>query len=204
MRQTAQMNLDEEEKYISRILDGDLSCYELFINKYQNMVYTLALRIVKNNHDAEEIAQDTFLKAYQNLSSYQSKSKFSTWIYRICVNLAISKTRGKKIFSNAIPTNEIENIEIEKEANALAQLEKKEQESIIKSIIDKLPEEAGVLLTLYYYEDLSVDEISKVLNLSVSNVKVKLFRARNRFKKILTTDHKNELNNLDVWRETNI
>lgn len=195
---------DEEHLLIQKVLAGEVRYFEPLVMKYQNMVFTLAHRIVKNQDDAEEVAQDTFLKAFQNLNSYQSKAKFSTWIYRICVNQAISKTRGKHFIQQQKSEELTENVNFEGIDNVLSQIEKKERESLIKKAINTLPSEASVLLTLFYFDELSVEEISDVLSITTSNVKVKLFRARKKFKEVLTNSFQDELKSMDLWKETNI
>ena len=199
------MNRDEESFLIQKVLTGEVRYFEPLIMKYQDMVFTLALRIVKNRDDAQEVAQDTFLKAYQNLNSYQSKAKFSTWIYRICINQAISKTRGKHF------TQEQKSIQINEDQHdfkslndTLLQIENQEREKIVKTAIKKLPDEYGILLTLFYLEELSIEETSEILQLSISNVKVKLFRARKKFKTLLLKSFGEELKQMDVWKETSI
>mgnify|MGYP000432384018 FL=1 len=87
---------NDETHIIHRILKGETSLYEYFLDKYSQQVFILIIRIVENQEDAEELTQDTFLKAFEHLSSFKAESSFSTWIYRIAYNTAISATRKKK------------------------------------------------------------------------------------------------------------
>ena len=89
------MENKEELKIIDQVKEGDLLSFRLLVDKYKTMAYHIAIQVVRNNEDAEEIAQDAFLKAYQSIKSFKGESKFSTWFYRIVYNLAISKTRKK-------------------------------------------------------------------------------------------------------------
>ena len=83
---------DSDKKIIGQVIKGDVSAYALLVNKYQSMAFTLALSITKNREDAEEVAQDAFVKAYNNLNTFKGKSKFSTWLYQIIYRTALSKS----------------------------------------------------------------------------------------------------------------
>ena len=198
------MTKDEENLLITKILDGEVRYFEPLVMKYQDMVFTLAHRVVKNHDDAEEVAQDTFLKAFQNLKNYQSKAKFSTWLYRICLNQAISKTRTKLFVQNQKSDTLDENVSFKSLDDTLQSIEQKERKAIIKSALEKLKDEYAILLTFFYFDEQSIEEISEVLNLSESNVKVKLFRARKKFKEVLSNSFKEELKSMELWKETNI
>ena len=94
------MNYREDSFYINKVLKGNLPSYAILVEKHKGLAYTLALRIAKNNEDAEEIAQDAFLKAYNSLGSFKQDSRFSTWLYKIIYNTAISRFRKKHIETN--------------------------------------------------------------------------------------------------------
>ena len=87
----------DDNHYIDRILSGDVAAYAMLVAKHKNLVFSIALKILNNREDAEEVAQDCFLKVFQALKTFEKKSKFSTWMYRIVYNAAISKTRKKKL-----------------------------------------------------------------------------------------------------------
>ena len=93
------MNYREDNFYINKVLKGNLASYAILVEKHKSMAYTLALRISKNHEDAEEVAQDSFLKAYNSLNSFKQESKFSTWLYKIIYNTALSRFRKKHIDS---------------------------------------------------------------------------------------------------------
>jgi RNA polymerase sigma-70 factor (ECF subfamily) len=103
------MKVRDDNDYIGRVLSGDVSAYASLVAKHKNLVFSIVLKIVNNREDAEEISQDVFLKAYQSLSTFERKSKFSTWLYRIAYNAAISKTRKKKVEMVAIEETVITN-----------------------------------------------------------------------------------------------
>ena len=91
------MEAKEDQIYIERVLKGDTNAFSHLINKYKDMVFTLVIKIVKSREDAEEVAQDSFIKAYQKLDSFKGQSKFSTWLYTIAYRNAMTKLRKKKL-----------------------------------------------------------------------------------------------------------
>jgi len=107
------MEFLDDSFYIEKVINGDTSAYTNLVNKHKDMVYTIALRIARNHQDAEEIAQDVFLKAFQSLESFRQKSKFSTWLYRIVYNTAISKIRKKQPEVTALDENLVENYTVD-------------------------------------------------------------------------------------------
>ena len=172
------MNFQSDNFYIDKVLDDDVNAYASLVDKHKNMVFTIALKIVRNREDAEEIAQDVFVKAYQSLASFKKESKFSTWLYRIVYNAAISKTRKKNIETTNINYDIVENYSEDDINDNLNRLDNNEQKTIINTVLKKLNQEDHLLVTLYYFEEKSIDEISEIVNISQSNVKVKLFRIR--------------------------
>lgn len=172
------MEATGDHQYIEQILSGDRSSFVALVQKYQDMVFTLSLKIVKNREEAEEVAQDVFMKVYESLDRFQGKSKFSTWIYRITYNQSINYLKsGKK---NRTTTSLDRRIEYtgNHEPDASEVMGQHEKYSQIQKALLHLPETEQIIVTLYYYEDLSVKEIADIVDLSVQNVKVKLHRSR--------------------------
>lgn len=172
------METNSDQIYIDKVLQGDTNSFTFLIEKYKNMAYTIAIKIVKNKEDAEEIAQDSFLKAYNKLDTFQGKSKFSTWLYTIVYRNAISKVRKKKIITSDIDDYVINNYQSDHDFPQIEALKNKEQKIYVKKIIDKLPEKDALLITLFYLNESKIDEIEKITGLTQTNIKVKLFRAR--------------------------
>ncbi len=168
--------------HIQKILDGDTAAYSHLVSQYKDMVYTLAFSILKQETEAEDAAQESFIKAYQKLGTFNQKSKFSTWLYTITYRTAVYNLRRRKPMSD-LPSEEV--IGNDTAISQLDQLNQEEQQHYIKSAIKSLPETEGALVTLYYLEENTVEEISEIMSLSKSNVKVKLFRARKKLKEIL-------------------
>jgi RNA polymerase sigma factor (sigma-70 family) len=172
------MNIDEK-KIISDCLNGDAESYRLLVNKYQHFAYTLAVRITKNDEDAEEVTQDAFVKAYTSLSKFKGESKFSTWLYTIVLNLAKSKVRRRKEAHQNIDDLNLQTVADNDGAR------KSERSYYVEQAIASLPEDEAAIVTLFYMEDQSLDEISRMVNLSFTNTKVKLFRARKKMAEML-------------------
>lgn len=172
------MENSSDQNYIDKVLGGDTNAFSYLIEKYKNMAYTIAIKIVKNNEDAEEIAQDSFLKAYNKLNTFKGNSKFSTWLYTIVYRNAISKVRKKKIITTDIDDHVINNYQSDHDFPQIEAIKNKEQEIYVKKIINKLPETDALLITLFYLNESKVDEIEEITGLTRTNIKVKLHRAR--------------------------
>ncbi len=170
-----------DTQLIERILEGDKAGYALLVDRYKDLAFTIAYRILGKREDAEEVVQDAFVKAFQNLSSFRQKAKFSTWLYRIIYNTAISRHRQKKsdwlpIEESKIPENEVEFLAEEEE----------DRHKMLESAMQQLSEEDRILLTLYYVDESSVDDLHSILSLSKANVKIKLFRARKKLQELVS------------------
>jgi RNA polymerase sigma factor (sigma-70 family) len=183
------MNYQEDSFYINKVLNGNIASYAILVEKHKNLAYTIALRIAKNHEDAEEIAQDAFLKAYNSLNSFKEKSKFSTWLYKIVFNAAISRMRKKKILKVSMDEGNIGNTIQEEQIDALDNLHKKERKKIIAEAIARLKEDESVVMTLYYLNENNLKEIEEITGFSNSNIKILLHRGRKKLllelKKIL-------------------
>lgn len=179
------MNTKPDDYYIEQTLSGNVNAFAFLVERYQRMVYTLVIRILKNNEEAEEISQDVFVKVYQKLESFKGDSKFSTWLYRIAYFASLDELKKKKRTVSVDDIEQIPNSELGMVKDALSYIHDKQRKEIISDAIKKLKEDEQVILTLYYFEDQSLKEISKVVNLTIDNVKVKLFRSRKRLFSLL-------------------
>ena len=182
MRHSKKRNgLKEDKYYIERVLQDNINAFTNLVDKHKSLVYTIALRMLKNAEDAEELAQDTFVKAYKSLSEFKFESKFSTWLYRITYNGAISKLRKKQIELADIDNENIIESDVVSTYNTINELKRNEQKKYINLAIEQLKEDDALLITMYYLNESSIEEISEITQLTISNVKVKLHRARKRF-----------------------
>ena len=172
------MKYQDDQYYIERVLRGDANAFAGIVNKHKNYIFSIIFKILQNREDSEEIAQDVFLKVYQSLQSFQGKSKFSTWIYRIAYNAAISKSRKKHFDTISMDDVRPDLQPSEEMITGMMRKDEAEQTDLLKFVVASLPEEDQLLITLFYQMDNSIEDISEITGLSVSNVKVRLHRIR--------------------------
>jgi len=152
---------DNDTQLISQILNGNVSGYALLVENYKDLAYTIAFRILGKREDSEEVVQDAFVKAFLNLSSFRQQAKFSTWLYRIVYNTAISKKRLK-----ALRIHSIEDIQ---PAEPCAENEDdvfEDQGRMLEMAMQQLTEEERAIVTLYYIDESGVDKIHNITGLS--------------------------------------
>lgn len=159
---------------IARILAGDSRAYGELVRHYQHMVYTVCHRVLRNAQDAEEAAQDSFVKAYQHLGGFGGSSKFSTWLFSIAYRTAVSHGRRKRTDGESVD-GLLRHPVAEHGTSSGRRIELREQ---LDRALAQLPTEDASILSFFYLEDLSVEEIVTVTGLGASNVKVKLHRGR--------------------------
>ena len=177
------MTNQKDQIIIQQVLKGNTNAFAELIDLYQDMVFGLAYKMTKNREEAEEVSQDSFVKAFKNLSSFKGDSKFSTWLYRIVYYTSLDAIKKNKKEQNTFEINEITFNQIESVDSILQRIERKERAQIIEQCLDKLPDVERALIWLFYFDELSLKEIVEITNMSEANVKVKLHRAR---KKLLT------------------
>ena len=182
-----------DQVYIDSILNGDANAFTVLVDRYKDLVFTLALRMMKHREEAEEVAQDTFIKVYKSLNKFKGDSKFSTWIYRVALNTCLDRLKKNKRQQYTVEINEYTEHQIKTLDNALDKIEAKEREQAMQDCLALLPSEDSFLLTLYYFEELSLEEIGKIVDLKINNVKVKLFRSRKKLATILRKKLDNEI-----------
>jgi RNA polymerase sigma-70 factor (ECF subfamily) len=170
------MKNDSDLFYIQKVKTGDIRSFSAIVSKYQNMVFTIVLKIVESKEDAEDIMQEIFIKVFKSLQQFREDAEFSTWLYRIAYNTTLSELRKRKLFFTSIDDVVISVNESFIEDNKEEEIEIKLQ-YLDKALQKLLPDEI-FLLTLHYMDGQSVENIGKISNLTVSNVKVKLHRIR--------------------------
>ncbi|HZB14388.1 MAG TPA: sigma-70 family RNA polymerase sigma factor [Chryseolinea sp.] len=179
------MTNDPEHSRIERILAGEQHLYAEMVDKYKSYAYTIAKKILQNRPDAEEATQDAFIKAYQHLKGFNQQSKFSTWLYRIVFNTAISyKRKNRQQFQS------IENTLVEYRAEGEGMLEKTDRTKFLNLAMAKLNEADRTALTLFYLQEFSLEEIAEITGMQANTAKVRIHRARLR----LAEELKNILN----------
>jgi RNA polymerase sigma-70 factor (ECF subfamily) len=172
------MNPQEETLYIKRILAGETELFTHFLDRYSRSIYSLVVQIVSSPLDAEELVQDVFMKAFRNLSGYRLECSFSTWLYRIAYNTAISAVRRRKQEFLYIEENTINNVPDDKADELLCLTDNEERLEKLVRAVGLLEAEEKAIITLFYYEEKPIAEIAEILKLSPANVKVKLHRIR--------------------------
>lgn len=178
-----------ESEAITRSRSGDQSAFAWIVKEYKHMVYTTAMRVLRHREEAEEVTQDSFVKAYQNLAGYQGGSKFSTWLFSITYRTAISKLRVRRA-----STSDLESVPESAAAGTdRSPSELPDRRAALEYALARLsPEDAGVV-SLFYLHEQNVEEIVTATGLSASNVKVKLHRCRKRLFEILNEHLKEEI-----------
>jgi RNA polymerase sigma factor (sigma-70 family) len=182
-----------ESAYIQQVISGDVSRFSYFVTTYKDMAFTIAIRILENQQDAEEVVQDSFVKAYRSIKSYKGNSKFSTWLYRIVVNTALSRA-GKNKAKRSYQELELAEERVEGVESAYKKLATQDQVKYINLAMERLNTEDRLILTLYHLDEQSIEEISDITGISRENIKMRLHRARKKMYGILSGFLKTEVN----------
>ncbi len=172
------MTINNDQLYIEKVLKGDTNSFAFLVDKYKDMVFSLALKVVKNREEAEEVSQDTFIKAFKSLQKFKGDSKFSTWLYKIAYNNCMDRVKRISRSYNTDAIDEVVENRIKATDDVMKTIERKERALIIKECLLELPEDERSILWFFYFEELSLKEITEVTAYSENNVKVKLHRAR--------------------------
>ena len=179
------MTTNEDIYYINLTIEGNSNAFGILVDRYKDLVFSLALKMVKNREEAEEVAQDTFIKVFKSLSKFKGDSKFSTWIYKVAYNTCLDRLKKNKREQHVVSIDEFNSNQIKSLDDALDVMEEEQRNQTIQDCINLLPSDDAFLLTLFYFEEQSLEEIAKVIGLTANNVKVKLFRSRKKLTAIL-------------------
>lgn len=168
---------------IEQVLKGDRNAFGTLVKRYQSFVFTIALRYVKGREDAEELAQDIFVKAYRSLADFKGTSKFSTWLYTITTTTSISFLRKKKLEVHSLDNEKVfavaDNFDGGMNANVI---EQKSRQNMVNAAIRLLSPDDAQVITLFYKGEQTLEEIAQVMGKEPNAVKVQLHRARTRLK----------------------
>ncbi|WP_340063724.1 sigma-70 family RNA polymerase sigma factor [Ascidiimonas aurantiaca] len=177
------MTNPSDQHYIDQTLQGHTDAFAFLVKEYEDMVFTIARKLLKDTEEAEDMAQEAFIKAFRALPSYKGDARFSTWLYRITYNLCLDRLKKKK----KLPVNDLDVVATIKDSSedALSLLEDIDRKMLIKSAIAKLTKKDQLLITLYYYEELSLKEIKEVTGLKENLIKIRLYRSRKKLLEIL-------------------
>jgi RNA polymerase sigma factor (sigma-70 family) len=173
----------EDMDIIARVLNGDHQAYSILVERYQNFVFTISLRYIKSREDAEEVAQDVFVKAYRSLADFKGASKFSTWLYTITTTTCITFLRKKKLEVHSLDNEKVfeaaDSVDSGMSAN---QIEQKSKVNMVNEAIKMLSADDAQIITLFYKGEQTLEEIAQILGKESNAVKVQLHRARGRLK----------------------
>jgi len=169
---------------IESVKRGNQSDFSILINRYKNKAFSLLNRMLKDEMEAEEVLQDCFLKAYKGLESFKQESKFSTWFYKIVYNTALTKLSLKKRKVEKEMSSIDDHLDLKSEIDSY-ESEKKDLSIFVNEMVAKLPAKYSTIINMFYLDEMSCEEISQVIGISIANVKVMLHRSRTALKDIL-------------------
>lgn len=175
---------------VTNILNGNIQCFAIVVRNTEKLVTQIIRKMTANEDDQKDLVQDIYLKAYQNLSSFQFKSKLSTWIANIAYNTTVNYLQKKKIPITGIEKTIEDNFAAP--GNQESETIKTEEVEILTTEIGKLPPLYKTLITLYHLEELSNKEISEITNLPEGTIKSYLYRARKILKDNIAHHYNNE------------
>lgn len=179
-----------DNEIISRVLSGEQALYAQLVKRYQNFVFTIVLRYTTNREDAEEIAQDVFVKAYRSLADFRGESKFSTWLYTIVTTTCITFLRKKKVPVHSLDNEHVfEMADNQNSAFRANQVEQKSKAQAINEAIKLLSVDDARIITLFYQAEQSLEEIGRIIGVDPNTAKVKLHRARQRLREKMEKYH---------------
>jgi RNA polymerase sigma-70 factor (ECF subfamily) len=176
---------NEEERWVRRAQSGDQAAFTKLVYQHQRFVYNLALRGVSDPHEAEDIVQEAFLRAWQALPRFQQKAKFRTWLYRIVVNLCYNRLPRLKEELAAIPVEVIEALPDDVPDNPENVMRNIERRAFLHEQIERLPDGYRLILLLRYQQGLSYQEISEVTEMPLRTVKTGLHRAHRQLRQAM-------------------
>jgi RNA polymerase sigma factor (sigma-70 family) len=198
VKQDVKANEDSDIQLIERILRGETAAYRALVNRHKDYAFTIAYRLLNNREEAEEAAQDGFVRAFKGLANFNREAKFTTWFYRVVVNAALTIQQKKKR-----PTEDIENARNIANGSQILRgpqenniFKQKEQRYYIDLGLKQLSPDDVVMITLFYLKEQSLDEIAEICNIEANSVKVKLHRARKRLAEVMQNLLKGEEKNL--------
>lgn len=169
------MTSDPDIPLVERILAGEQQAFARLVDRHKSYAYTIAYKILLNRPEAEEVAQDAFIKAYHHLKDFNRQAKFSTWLYRIVFNTAITyKRKHRQIFEG------LEHTVVEYEQRADGELEKGDKQRYLQLALAGLNESDRTAMTLFYMDEFSLEEIALIMDMQANTVKVRIHRARQR------------------------
>lgn len=187
------MSRSTDLEILAKIKAGDTNSYSLLVDRYKIMVYTAAYRMLKIKEEAEEVAQDVFFSAYKALGTFRGDSKFSTWLYRITYHKSLDYLKKNKRWTNTETLDISESYDIGEMDRQMEALDRQERKQTVKEAITELPGDDGIIITMFYLEELTLKEIADITGHTSNSIKVKLFRSRKRLCELLKRKLESEI-----------
>ena len=185
-----------DKELITRVLAGDEASYGTLVTRYRDYVYTIAVRIVGNDEDAEDVAQEAFVRAYRALPRFRGDSKFSSWLYRIATNRALTHLKKRRRRAVTVDIESGPHVEAGvvddaggQEMSPELMVRDDEFRRAVRAAVQELPEQYRVVVTLFYLEERSYREVAATLGIPMGTLKTHLHRARALLRDILTKHH---------------
>jgi RNA polymerase sigma-70 factor (ECF subfamily) len=188
-----------DKELIRRLIDGDQEAFRSLVDNYQDLVFNTCYNLIRNTEDAEDVAQDVFIEIYESIHQFRSESKLSTWLYRIAINKSLNHIRKYKWKSRVSSIENFfageKNVKLEIEDphahNSPESIDYSERAKVLQNAINNLPENQRIAFTLCKYDELSYQEITEIMNLSLSSVESLIHRAKLNLQKKLVNYYKN-------------
>ena len=181
-QEVGRLEISEVISLVEQAKEGDRAAFEDLMQAYSGFVYSLAFRMLGKRADAEDVFQETFLRAWSHLTSFRSGGNFTHWLKRIATNLCLDRLKaGKRQY--ALPSKRVEEVEPSQEAPQYA--DQREQREMVNRLLAELPDTHRAAVVLFYLEDRSVEEVARTLKQKPGTVKVWLFRAREKMKALM-------------------
>jgi RNA polymerase sigma-70 factor (ECF subfamily) len=190
------MREEEEQQLVLLAQQGDVKAFEAIVLAHQKAIYSFVYNTTHNVMDAEEIAQDVFVKAYRNLSSFRGDARLKTWLFKIAHNTLASHFRKKEVKTSPIDETPLGEANESAIAGAMSAITTEERSRYIEEALGKMAPQQQLLIQLFYLEELSLKEIETVTGLNEGSIKTGLMRGRNRLYALLKESLKQEIHTL--------
>ena len=192
----------QDNLLVHKTLKGDTESFRLLVERYKNPLFSAAYRLIQNRDDAEDLAQEAFINAYEHLARFDQKRSFFTWIYTICVNLTINKLKKKDYYLNERDYSDQDtenypvthkNFQIEQEPEGEQRIEKERKRKLVNKLLQKISIKNRTAVILRYQEELSYREIAEVLDVSENVAKVRVHRGLEKLRALFLQEKGDEL-----------
>jgi len=185
-----------DDAVIQKVLKGNINSFRYLVDKYKDMSFSIAMSILKDEFEAEDVIQEAFVKAFKNLRDFRKESGFSTWLYRIVVNESLGRMRKMKPQRMPDPGRDEDDGQEYEIQETIFHLTRDDQIRYINKVLDMMDARESLLMRLFYLNESSLNEIEEISGFSSSNVRVILHRARKNFYCFLKNELKEEIRSI--------